>query len=183
MTSIRLIRPMRCVCVHEACTCKNTNFSQISAFSVTTTSTSSYIDVERPRGPPARSLTPDSAIWSPLDARNTHPLHDSHPRPQSCRNASPKSVRRNNRSNKQRTNAISPASPAEVLARNSYNHSWTSGDERTPLTAMPLTELPRLARALSRRFLKHGRRGGNEDQWVCVEVQDKVTQHELCDEM
>jgi len=156
-----------------------------SAFSVTTTSTSNYIDVECPVASSTRPLTPDSAAWSPLYGSDPDPLNVSikrQPCSQSCQRTSTKGGRRRNKLSKLRSYTAPPASPAEVLARDSYNHSWVSKDEK-PLLQSPRTELPRLARVLSKRFLKQHKRGGDEDRWVCVDVEHKVTQYDLIDDM
>ncbi|KAI0044478.1 hypothetical protein FA95DRAFT_1574454 [Auriscalpium vulgare] len=106
-----------------------------SAFSVTTTSTSDYIDVHVPPTPSAyATLAPDpppsarSSIWSTLEAPDQASVNFLACSAATTRTqaSSPDSPRRPRRLHKLRSYAQLPARATDVLARQSYNHDLPS---------------------------------------------------------
>ncbi|KAI0028302.1 hypothetical protein K488DRAFT_89868 [Vararia minispora EC-137] len=170
-----------------------------SAFSVTTTSTSSYIDVKTPSTAEflrPRTPTPYSQDQWPLLDQITEMEMDSlnvlaylQPRPKTPNKrfrkastvpSSPASQRSTKRLWQSISNAAlshsQPASPSDVLARETYNHSWDDGDGKPPSPSRP-----RLRGVLSKRFLRL-KKGANDSRWVVVEIEQRVTQHDLHDD-
>ncbi|OBZ78472.1 hypothetical protein A0H81_02801 [Grifola frondosa] len=131
-----------------------------SAFSVTTTSTSRYIEVDYPStiadNGPENALNEDE--WSTLaDADRAF-----------CFNIP---LERRRRLRKPRTPSRSstgslPADPAEVLAREQYNHASSTSSERSPRRSATLTK------AILQRLAK-GRKHVDDERWVCIEVKHK----------
>ncbi|CCM00453.1 uncharacterized protein FIBRA_02486 [Fibroporia radiculosa] len=139
-----------------------------SAFSVTTTSTNNYVEVDFPSVLEAKEdsefLTDGASSWETLVGvdrtlcLNVRPVADRGRRLRKVRVDS-------------KPTTGPPASPAEVLSRAQYNHVRPS---KTPSSS--ITRKPSIARAkalLDRlgKCVKH-----DDDGWVCIEVTQKVTQ-------
>ncbi|KAI0945796.1 hypothetical protein AcW1_001936 [Taiwanofungus camphoratus] len=137
--------------------------SQSSAFSVTTTSTNNYVEVDFPSDESwAKQPSDDSSSWETL-----HGIDRAF-----CFNIPPPERRR--RLKKWRSEGSSPttpASPAEVLARQHYNHVQPLGP--TSRCAISRKKSIARAKALLDRLGKCVK--NEEDGWVCVEVTHKVT--------
>ncbi|PIL26884.1 hypothetical protein GSI_11064 [Ganoderma sinense ZZ0214-1] len=189
-----------------------------SAFSVTTTSTDRYVEVDHPsqaeaysyeqrsqrthyqrhsqqplmKGKPSNASVISESAWSTLRdvERNI------------CFNVPLEIGRRlkKTRSPRRSPSPTPPADPAEVLARQNYNHlpspsyddeselsTWSGTHGRQGCVPVPNVSIPRpltpkgsLRRGkslLNRVVLGNLRRGeGKDDQWVYVEVEHKVKQ-------
>ncbi|KAH9948056.1 hypothetical protein B0H21DRAFT_850536 [Amylocystis lapponica] len=150
------------------------NLNLKSAFSVTTTSTNNYVEVDfpstmmscaRPRNAPSCSS------WSSLRDVN-HALYYTVPcaRPRRLRKA------------RSDTPPPGPADPAEVLARTDYNHVRPRGGSSPSPSPTSVCRRNSIARA-RRALTKLGRCGKHEDEdgWVCVDVTHKVKQRVVQD--
>ncbi|GJE98341.1 hypothetical protein PsYK624_145690 [Phanerochaete sordida] len=101
-----------------------------SAFSMTTTSTTGYVDIETP------------SVYSQDGSETWSTLHESDP--QTCPNR-PMDTRRRLRKQRPLPGDSAPASPDEVLARTEYNFHARSPTECSPCKAEQATKgLPRL---------------------------------------
>jgi len=149
------------------------NLNMSSAFSVTTTSTNNYVEVDFPPSESDPSKYEDDASsWETL-----HGVDRAY-----CLNVPPPQRRRRLKKPRVDTKIASksPASPAEVLAREHYNHASPSSTPLPSPCSSPTSTLSRKmsvarAKALLDRLGKCTRRE-DEEGWVCVEVKQKVTQ-------
>jgi len=130
---------------------------------MTTTSTTNFVNVEG---------DDDSlySSWSTLEA----PAHFP---PSASLNPSPQ-----RRLRKRKPSHLCPVPPAEVLARNNYNHPTNPGFRRR-LRSEPSSTSVTLgaARSISQKFVNHLEKlrnpnGSLDEGWVCVDVTQKITQ-------
>jgi len=143
------------------------NLNMRSAFSVTTTSTTNYVEVDFPPDLESRkAFEDDTSSWETVRGVDRA----------FCLNVPP--PERTRRLKKARAEPkpvpLSPARPAEVLARTHYNHVEPSGTPSSPTSSMRRKTSVARAKALLDRLgkcVKHE----DEEGWVCVEVKQKVT--------
>ncbi|KZT07853.1 uncharacterized protein LAESUDRAFT_86628 [Laetiporus sulphureus 93-53] len=141
------------------------NLNLQSAFSVTTTSTNNYIEVDFPSD---FEMTGDGqSSWETLYDADNH----------FCMNMPSMEGRRRLRKPRSppRPPSTLPADPAEVLARQQYNHLHPSG---TPPPSPASTLRKKASIAKARALLdKLGKivknESGDESGWVCVDVTPK----------
>ncbi|OSX63795.1 hypothetical protein POSPLADRAFT_1074150 [Postia placenta MAD-698-R-SB12] len=162
------------------------NLNLNSAFSVTTTSTNNYVEVDfppsreptlGPRKPAARADDESSWAWETLHGVDQAFCLNIPPpeRPRRLKKARSTSTKALSGFNSTPT---SPAHPAEVLARQQYNHVQPTGTPRSPNACAPMSVCRKNSAARARALLdKLGRCVKHEDEegWVCVEVKQKVT--------
>ncbi|OCH89142.1 hypothetical protein OBBRIDRAFT_38750 [Obba rivulosa] len=145
-----------------------------SAFSVSSTSTTNYIEVDFPTGvsyidsqhmaPQAPGVDADSCSSSWLTVREIdHAFCYPHPMQRG---------RRLQKRPRTKSTLSKPANPTEVLAREYYNHD-------SPCPSLPTVEteggsIIRAKKMLDR--LSKCRKSEDDERWVCIDVTHKVTQ-------
>ncbi|KAI0310294.1 hypothetical protein OF83DRAFT_1178711 [Amylostereum chailletii] len=173
--------------------------NEISAFSVTTTSTSSYIGVDLPSLSSSPSTSPSSdahsTFWSTLEAPELASLnvlaYASGP-PHRKRATSFHHAKRLFKTRSFPHDA--PAKPAKVLARADYNYCDNYDYDGAPphhghhgCRSAPPASPARVRRALSKRWMRltggAGAGAGADAGWVCVEVEHRVTQRDLREDL
>jgi hypothetical protein len=144
---------------------------------MTTTSTSNFVEIE---GDDASLY----ASWSTMETP------DQLPPGSSLSNSPSQSPRRRLRKRSRPAHLRPAAPPSEVLARNTYNYRDTDALHeaspplppmaRPPLESHPSSSSMTLAASISQKFhnrLEKLRNGDLDENWVCVDVEQRITQH------